>query len=98
MSDKNKNTVNKLSGLSTGCSTYLRVLYTYFFSRQLNGLPGYCLEMIHATKETSYHVAHNHCLFFKYLEEASSCGKSVVMLNMRFLSDFNLTAFPVEIE
>lgn len=75
MSDKNKNTVNKLSGLSTGCSTYLIVLNTHFFSRQLDGLPGYCLEMIHATTETLYRVAHNHCLFFKYLEEALSCAK-----------------------
>jgi len=98
MSDKNKNTVRKLSGLSTGCSAYLLVLYTHFFSRHLDSLPGYCLEMIHVTTETLYHVAHNDCLFFKYLEEALSCGKSVVTLNVMLLSDFDLTAFPVEIE
>lgn len=52
MSDKNKNTVNKLSGLLTGCSTCLVILHTHLFSGERERSPGYCLEMIHNTTKT----------------------------------------------
>lgn len=52
MSDKNKNTVNKLSELSAGCSTCLVILHAHLFSRELERSPGYCLEMIHDTTKT----------------------------------------------
>lgn len=58
MSNKHKNTVNKLSGLLTGCSMYLIALYMHFFSRELDRSPGYCLEMIRAKPDALYTVLH----------------------------------------
>lgn len=58
MSDKNKNTVSKLSGLSAGCSTYLVILLVPLFSRELERSPGYCLETIHGTTEMLQRVLH----------------------------------------
>lgn len=51
MSDKNKNTVNKLSGLSTGWSMCLVILHARLFSRELERSPGYCLEIINDATE-----------------------------------------------